>query len=255
MVEMTSYDPGVPSWVDVSSRDLPATVGFYTALFGWDSFEVPDGGGYTMFLKDGKRICAAGPVMDPNMPEVWTTYVNVADADATATAIKEAGGSTLAGPMDVMAAGRMAVFMDDGGAAFSIWQPGEHPGAEIVNEPVSLTWNELASSDIEKSKAFYGRVFGWTSETNQMGPMSYTEFKVDGRSIAGMMALGPMHPPGTPPHWLVYFAVADTDATVARTVELGGASLAPPIDIPIGRFAVLADPRGVPFAVIKMAAG
>jgi len=87
-----------------------------------------------------------------------------------------------------------------------------------------------------------------------MGPMTYTEFKLGDRSIAGMMALGPMHPPGTPPHWLVYFAVADTDATMARVTELGGKALSPAVDIPIGRFAVLMDPRGVVFAVIALAA-
>ena len=80
---------------------------------------------------------------------------------------------------------------------------------------------KLGNSGLEISPlVFGGNVFGWTAETNQMGEMSYTELKVDGRSIAGMMPLGPMHPPGTPPHWLVYFAVADTDATMARTVEL-----------------------------------
>ena len=255
MVEMTSYEPGLPCWVDVSSRDLPATVAFYQALFSWDSFEPPGGGGYTMFLQGGKQVAAAGPAMDPNAPEAWTTYVSVVDAEATAARVKGAGGSTLAGPFDVMTAGRMAVFMDDGGAVFSVWQPGDHIGAQIVNEPNSITWNELASSDIVKSEEFYGHVFGWTSETNQMGEMTYTEFKLDGRSIAGMLPLGPMHPPGTPPHWLVYFAVADADATIARTVELGGKSLSPAVDIPIGRFAVLADPRGAVFAVIKMAAG
>ena len=204
MAEMTSYDPGIPSWVDVSSRDLPATVAFYTSLFGWDSFEPP-------------------------------------------------GGTVLGGPFDVMGAGRMGVFMDDGGAVFSVWQPGDHKGAQVVNEPNSLSWNELASSDIEKSKTFYNKVFGWSSETNSMGDMTYTEFKVGDRSIAGMMALGPMHPPGTPPHWLVYFAVADTDATMARAAGLGGKALSPAVDIPIGRFAVMADARGVVFAVIALA--
>jgi predicted enzyme related to lactoylglutathione lyase len=250
---MTSYDPGVPSWVDVSSRDLPATVGFYKALFGWDSFEPPGGGGYTIFQQRGKSVAAAGPAMDPNAPEAWTTYVNVTDADATAEAVKDAGGTVLAGPFDVLTAGRMGVFMDDGGAVFSAWQPRDTIGAQLTSEPVSLAWNELASNDIEKSKAFYAKVFGWAAETEQSGPMSYTEFKLKGRSIAGMAQIGAMVPAGTPPYWLVYFAVADTDATVARTSELGGRTFAPPMDIPIGRFAVLADARGAAFGVVQLA--
>lgn len=253
MVEMTSYDPGVPSWVDVSSRDLPATLRFYKSLFGWDSFEPPGGGGYTIFQLSGKSVGAAGPAMDPNAPEAWTTYVSVADADATADKVKDAGGSVLAGPFDVMTAGRMAVFMDDGGAVFSVWQPRDTIGAQLVNEPGTLAWTELASGDIEKSKAFYAKVFGWTAATQESGPISYTEFQMGDRSIAGMLELGHMHPAGTPPHWLVYFAVADADGTIARTTELGGRTLAPAMDIPIGRFAVLADPRGAVFGVIQLA--
>jgi predicted enzyme related to lactoylglutathione lyase len=253
MVEMTSYDPGVPCWVDVSSRDLPATVGFYSALFGWDSFEPPGGGGYTIFLLNGKQAAAAGPAMDPNAPEAWSTYVNTANADATADTVKQAGGAVLAGPFDVLTAGRMAVFMDDGGAVFSAWQPRDTIGAQIVSEPVSLAWNELASNDVEKSKAFYRAVFGWEAATEQSGPMTYTEFKVGGRSIAGMAQIGTIVPAGTPPHWLVYFAVAGTDATVARVSELGGRALVPPTDIPIGRFAVLADARGAVFGVVQLA--
>jgi uncharacterized protein len=249
---MDSYAPGTPSWVDVSSRDLQATVGFYRSLFGWDSFEPPGGGGYTMFLQDGIQVAAAGPAMDPNAPEAWTTYVSVADADATAKAVTDAGGSVLAAPFDVMEQGRMGVFMDSTGAAFSVWQPGVMKGAGLVNDPVSLCWNELASSDPEQAKAFYGSVFGWTAETHG-GDMPYTEFSLDGRTIAGMMPLGSMHPPGTPPHWLVYFAVADTDATVARTTELGGTPLSPVMDIEIGRFATVMDPRGAVFAIIRLA--
>jgi predicted enzyme related to lactoylglutathione lyase len=253
-VEMTRYDPGVPSWVDVTSRDMPATVAFYTALFGWGSMEPAGGGGYTMFLQRGKRVAGAGPAMGPNAPEVWTTFINVADADATVGTVKQAGGSVLAEPFDILTAGRMAVLTDDSGAVFNVWQPRDHIGAQIVNEPVSQAWNELASTDIEKSKAFYGTVFGWQAETETSGPMTYTEFTVGGRSIAGMAQIGGMQPAGTPPHWLAYFAVADTDAIVARATELGGRTLAPPMDIPIGRFAVVADPRGAVFGIVQLAA-
>ena len=253
MVEMTRYDPGVPSWVDVTSRDMPATVAFYTALFGWGSMEPPGGGGYTMFLQRGKRVAGAGPATDPHVPEVWATFINVADAGTTVEAVKRAGGSVLVEPFDILTAGTMAVVVDDGGAVFNIWQPRDHIGAQIVNEPVSQAWNELASNDTEKSKAFYGAVFGWGAETETSGPMTYTEFTLAGRSIAGMAQIGGMQPAGTPPHWLAYFAVADTDATVARAAELGGRTVVPPMDIPIGRFAVVADARGAAFGLVHLA--
>jgi predicted enzyme related to lactoylglutathione lyase len=252
MPVMTGYEPGIPCWIDVGSADVPATVAFYTSLFGWTSFEPPGGGGYTMFLQGDKHVAAVGPLMMPGQPEQWSTYVSVADADTTAAAITSAGGTILAPPFDVMEEGRMAVCMDDGGAVFSLWQPKNTFGAELVNEPVSFCWTELASTDIERSKRFYAAVFGWGGETNPFGGGSYTEFKLGDRSFAGMQQIGEMVPAGTPPHWLVYLSVADTDATVQKATSLGATVTVPPMDIEVGRFSVLSDPRGAFFGIIRL---
>jgi predicted enzyme related to lactoylglutathione lyase len=155
--------------------------------------------------------------------------------------------------MDVMTAGRMSVFQDPTGAIFSAWQPGDTKGVELVNEPGAFSWNELNTRDLETAKAFYTAVFGWVCETMQMGPMTYTEVKVDGNTVAGMMDMTGTVPEQVPPHWLVYFAVDDTDATAAKAQELGGQLMVPPTDIPPGRFSVIADDKGAAFAVIKMA--
>jgi len=254
MVVKTSYAPGTPSWVDLGSSDPVGSAKFYSDLFGWEAEVMPDAGGYTMMSQGGQTVCGIGGLMMEGQPEVWSTYVSVADADATAAAVAAAGGMVLAPPMDVLDVGRMAVFLDDSGAAFSIWQPKTHIGASLVNEPVSLCWNELNSRDVAKSKAFYGAVFGWAGDTADMGGTTYTEWKLGGETIGGMMEMGPQFPAEMPPNWLAYFAVADTDATVAKVTGLGGAVMMPPMDIPPGRFAVVADSDGAAFAVIKLAA-
>ncbi|HEY4375901.1 MAG TPA: VOC family protein, partial [Acidimicrobiales bacterium] len=161
----------------------------------------------------------------------------------------------LAPVMDVMDVGRMAVFADNVGAAFAIWQPKLHAGAALVNEPGTFCWNELGTRDTAKAIEFYPQVFGWGHSTSEDGPMPYTEWKVDGASIAGMMNMPPSIPAEVPPNWLVYFAVEDCDASVAKAVELGGSAMFPPMDIPIGRFAGLVDPQGAMFAVIALADG
>jgi predicted enzyme related to lactoylglutathione lyase len=97
-------------------------------------------------------------------------------------------------------------------------------------------------------------MFGWRAEFQQMGPMQYTTFWNGDKRAAGMMAL-PSQAAGAPSHWMVYFAVADCDATVTNARHLGAKVLAPPMDIPdVGRFAVLQDPQGAVFSVIKMSA-
>lgn len=254
-MEISSYKPGTPSWVDIGVPDMDAAVAFYGGLFGWTFTEgVEEAGGYRQALIGDKRIAGFGPKMDPG-PPFWATYIATANVDDTAAKVVAAGGTVIVEPMDVMDAGRMAVFADDTGAFFSAWQAGAHPGAELVNEPGALAWNELNTRNAEEAKTFYGAVFGWTSETSESPMMTYTEWHLDGAVIGGMLHMGPQFPPQIPTNWLVYFAVDDTDAAVSKATELGGSVMMPPMDIDAGRFAVLGDNAGAPFAVIKLAAG
>jgi len=252
MVEMTDYAPGTPSWVDVSTTDIEAAKAFYGSLFGWESVSYPEMGGYTNFTLDGKLVCGGVPIQSPGQPPAWSTYVCVADADATARAVGENGGQVAYEPMDVADLGRMAVCIDPTGAFFGLWQPGTHKGAQVVNQPGSFCWNELDTRDIEGAKAFYTKVFPWTAKTSGSGEESYTEWQLNGRSIAGGMQMGGQFPANVPPNWLTYLAVADCDGTVAKAKELGGSAIMPAMDSPQGRFAVLSDPQGAVFAIIQL---
>ena len=248
MPEMTKYEHGVPSWVDIGTPDVAAGVKFYSELLGWTSQDLgEEAGHYTMVYKDGKMVAAISGATDPGPPR-WTTYINVDDVDGVVTRVKDAGGQVVVEPMDVMTAGRMAIFVDTTGAFIAAWQPGDHKGAELVNEAGALTWNELATSDLAKSKAFYGDVFGWT----WAGSDEYAEPQVAGRTIAGVMPRPEAIPAEVPDHWLVYFGVDDVDASVKEAEGLGATLLTGPMDIPgTGRFAVLSDPQGAAFAVFK----
>ncbi|WP_322770660.1 VOC family protein [Frankia sp. Cr1] len=257
MAEFMSYPAGTPCWVDLGSPDLEASRSFYSGLLGWEAQEVPDpgAGGYTMFTLRGKLVAGLGPLFGEGQPPTWNTYISVDDVDKTAEAVLGAGGRVLAGPMDVMEAGRMAVFTDPAGAAVSVWQPGEVKGAELANEPGAFCWNELDTRDLSAAKAFYPAVFGWAVDDSgaQGGPMEYYEWKRDGETIAGMMPMPPNIPAEVPSFWLTYFAVTDTDAAVTEAQALGGSLLMPPMDIPTGRFAVLAGPHRETFGIIRLA--
>ncbi|MCA1669074.1 MAG: VOC family protein [Thermomicrobia bacterium] len=253
MVEMTDYAPGTPSWVDVSTPDMEATKAFYGGLFGWETMTYPDMdlGGYTNFTLNGKLVCGAAPTMSPDQQPAWGTYICVADADATTQAIRHNGGQVVMEPMGVMGLGRMALFIDPTGAFFGIWQPGQHKGAQLVNEPGAFVWNELDTRDMDTAKTFYTKVFPWAAKTNGEGVNAYTEWQLGGRSIAGGMVINDQFPPNVPPNWLTYFAVGDCDAIVARAHELGGTVIMPGMDTEQGRFAVLSDSQGAVFAVIQ----
>ena len=125
--------------------------------------------------------------MQDGQPTVWSTYISVADADATAAKVAGAGGSVIVEPMDVMDLGRMAYFSDPTGAVFGIWQPKAFAGADLVNEPISLCWNEVLTRDAAADRAFYPAVFGWGVGTPGFdgAPESYVVWEVDGHAVGG----------------------------------------------------------------------
>jgi predicted enzyme related to lactoylglutathione lyase len=256
MPERTEYAPGTPCWVDLGSPNLEASKRFYGELLGWEAVEtgsVEEAGGYMMFTLRGKNVAGMGPLQE-GQPPAWGTYVCVVDADATTEAARDLGATVLLDPMDVLDAGRMAIFMDPTGAVISIWQANQHIGAELVNEPGAFCWNELLSRDLEGSRAFYTRLFGWGTETMRSAAGGeYTSVTVDDQGVGGMLSMPENVPAEAPNSWMTYFAVDDCDASVTKLESLGGAVLNPAMDIEgVGRFAVGMDPHGAAFAVIKL---
>lgn len=256
MAERTKHEPGTFSWVELATRDSAAAKRFYTSLFGWGVDEMPVGDGttYTMLTKNGKRVGALYQMsaQQQGVPPHWNSYVTVASADDSAAQAKKLGGNVMLEPFDVLDAGRMAVVSDPTGAVFSLWQPKRHIGADLVNEPGAFCWNELYTTDPNKAADFYMGLFGWTKDARHMDYGEYVIFNRGGRQMCGMMQIPKEWRP-VPPHWLVYFAVDDCDASVAKATSLGAKAMMPPMDIEnVGRFAMLTDPEGAGFAVIKL---
>jgi predicted enzyme related to lactoylglutathione lyase len=252
-MQMQSYAPGVPSWVDLGTPDPAVAATFYGQLFGWTIDEGPaEAGGYRMAMLRGQPVAGIAPLMHPGPPS-WMTYVNVESVDAVLAKVPDNGGQVLAAGMDVMDVGRMGVLADPLGAVISLWQPGTHPGAGLVNEPGTYGWSELLTTDVDKSKTFYGAVLGWGAETHGHDEQSaYTEWKVNGESVGGLMQKPPMMPAEMPPFWAVYFVVEDADAAVAAASSLGGTLTMGPMDIEPGRIAVIIDPTGATFSVMAL---
>jgi predicted enzyme related to lactoylglutathione lyase len=245
------FAPGAPNWIDLGTTDIGGAIAFYGPLFGWTHLDYgPEMGNYGMMLKDGKQVAGIGPATDPARGSSWSTYFATPDADAVAARVEANGGTVVMAPMDVMDQGRMAVFTDPAGTYFSVWQPGQHTGAEVIDEHGTLTWNELMSSDMATAKAFYPAVLGVSIRDVDMGDGNvYTLFEAGDRAASGGMAIDPAWGP-MPSAWSVYFAVDDADAAFAKALELGGVSKGDPQDSPPGRFAKIQDPQGATFSIL-----
>ena len=270
MPERDRYIPGVPCWIDTNQPDAEAAVAFYGGLFGWEIEDVmPPGseGQYFIARIRGGDVAGIGGVA-PGAPPVavWNTYVWVENADETAAKVRDAGGGVVMEPGDVMDSGRTAVFSDPEGAVFFVWQPKQHRGAAIVNEPGSLNFNNLNTRDADAAKTFYGAVFGWRTMPMGGGAEGWTlpgygdhlELLNPG-TLERMSSMGapagfadvvatvtplPDAQRDVPSHWGVTFAVADADATARKASELGGQVVAGPLDAPWVRMAVITDPQG-----------
>jgi uncharacterized protein (TIGR03086 family) len=198
----------------------------------------------------GRRdLPAAAEMAAAGAPPMWNTYLAVDSVDDATAKVEAAGGKVAMAPFDVMDAGRMSFVMDPSGAPVALWQANQHIGATLVNEPGTLNWNELVTSDPGATR-FYADVTGLTAETWTWARAPYTVFKAGDAMVGGTTA---PQMPGTPSHWHVYFGTDDADATAAKAAELGGSVVVPPFDTPVGRIAVLSDPQGAMFSVIKNA--
>ncbi len=260
MPDKTSYEPGTPCWVDLLTPDPDASRAFYTGLFGWHATTDPDpaAGGLTTLTLNGD---VEHPVtaLIPNTseaasgtPAFWTTYIRVDDIDAAAKDAGTAGGQVFVGPAAAGERGHFAMLFDAQGAHVGFWQPESLMGTQGERGPNTYFWSELTTRDVAGAKAFYGAVVGWESASRPFDDATYFEWhKPGGPPVAGMIQMDHRWPPDLPPHWMVYFAVEDCDAVVARAIELGGSAPVPPSDIPTGRFAVLMDPQGGYFAVLR----
>jgi len=263
--------------VDTSQPDPEAAVAFYGELFGWEFEDVmPPGSESRYFIARirGGDVAAVGSVPEGAPPAaMWNTYVWVESADESASKVRDAGGSVVMEPFDVMDAGRMAVFTDPEGAAFCVWQAKEHKGARIVNEHGSLNFNDLNTRHVDDAKSFYGSVFGWQTLDLDGGFAMWTlpgygdHLERDNPDLRKQMAeldapkgfedvaasLVPIADDTTdvPAHWGVTFAVDDADAIADKSAELGGTVVVPPFDAPWVRMTVIADPQGATFTASR----
>jgi predicted enzyme related to lactoylglutathione lyase len=249
------HAPGSFCWIELATTDGPGAKKFYAELFGWEAQDnafSPDMV-YTMLKLDGKDVGALYQKgeMTKQVPTHWASYISVTSADEIAAKAKALNGTVVQEPFDVMEVGRMAVIADPTGAVFCIWQPKVHKGVGVKGETNSLCWNELLTNDTTKAIDFYTKLFGWKTKTDS-GATAYTEIMNGDEHIGGIMQIQPQMGP-MPPNWGIYIAVADCDGTAQKATSLGGRQYVPPTDIPhVGRFAVLSDPQGAVFNIIKL---
>ena len=232
-------------WHENVSSDPQRAQDFYTRLFGWEIESFTSGDfDYPMISANG-QMHGGFPTVPAGTPPHWAGNVRVDSVDDTVAKAQSAGGKLIAGPMDIPEVGRYAVVGDPQGAVLAVFQPeGDGPEGAGV-----FVWDELGTQDVEGAERFYDAVFGWT--TSDMGE-EYGGYKIFNLAEKGVGGVMKMPDASIPSMWAPYIATDDVDATVSKAQELGASIVVAAMDIPnVGRIAVLKDPVGAVFGVIK----
>jgi uncharacterized protein len=269
MSERDGYEHGVPCFVAGVFPDPGAAASFYGELFGWatENLMPPDHpGDYFLCRLRDRDVAAIVSQHGAPAPEqaVWTTLVSVDSVDEAAERAASAGGKVIGEPFESPGGGRQAVLADPAGAVFSVWEPRERHGAELVNEPSAWSMSALNTNDPDGAKRFYTDVFGWDTKSFDMGEAELVMWTVPGyvggeptqpvpRDVVAVMA-----PPGqdgdaAAPHWSVDFWVANVDEACAKVAERGGEVVAGPYDVPNTglRQAAVVDPQGAALSLTQ----
>ena len=255
MAQVAGATRNKPAWVDLATTDPSAAQDFYSKVFGWNIEVNPDPqyGGYGIAKVDGQDAAGIGGTQAPDQPAAWSVYIGSDDLEALSREVTDAGGTVAVPAFDVGDQGRMAVFQDPTGAFISAWQATRMGGFQTQGSN-AYGWAELNARGADAAVPFYEQVFGWTAKDVGSADRPYTEFQVDGHSIAGATEMNPMVPAEVPNYWMVYFAVDDTDAAHRTAIAAGARELVAPLDFPGGRMSVVTDPQGAAFGLMTLSA-
>lgn len=244
---------GAVTWVDLGTTDVDRSKQFYGAVFGWEynEFETEEGSYFTALIGGepaGGLMAQSAEQQQMGMASVWTVFFGSADIDGDVRRVADAGGSVIREPFEIPGGDRIAVVADPTGAVFALTTFGSVEAGRLQwDQPGAVRWVECQSRDLEASRPFYERFFGWESEKKG----DYIVFEHDGRQVAGLMAMPEGVPDEVPSYWFTYWRVDGLDEAVERVVEAGGTSITTTMAIDEGRFSVAEDLTGAVFGLFE----
>jgi predicted enzyme related to lactoylglutathione lyase len=257
MTSAQNHPAGSFCWIELSTSDQNAAKKFYSTLLGWTPNDNPMGPGefYTIFRLNGRDAAAAytstKQEREQHVPPHWNLYIAVDNADEAAAKAAQAGGKVMAPAFDVMDVGRMAVVQDPTGAVVCLWQSKKESGLGAIGQDGAFCWADLSTPDPQSAGKFYSQLLGWKLETGANDPSGYLHIRNGEKHIGGIPP-AEHRPPGTPAHWMLYFQVADVEASTDKAKQMGAKVYMPPRKMEgVGTWAVIADPQGAVFALFK----
>jgi uncharacterized protein len=243
---------GLPCWLDLAVPSAVEAAAFYERLFGW-RYDVsgPEFGSYHVARSGDRAAAGIGQVPTGDAaPSAWTLYFAADDVAVRSEHARELGGTIVMAPLEIPGQGSMAIVQDPTGAPFGLWQASGHSGFGAVGMPGTMAWCELNTRDAGAAEAFYTKLLGVDAAAVDGTVAEYRALGRGDERLAGILPMG-LEREGVPPHWLVFFAVADADRA-ADAIRAGGGLVSDgPFGSTFGRVVVATDPFGAVFALLE----
>jgi predicted enzyme related to lactoylglutathione lyase len=244
---------GRTSWHDLVTPDIATSQKFLTEVFGWSFGETHSGEKleYAVASVDGHPVAGVAKAKETGTKaSQWLTFVTVADLDAAMAAATAAGATVAVKPTKIKDRGEGALLLDPQGAPFGLLEGGR-PAPQGPAAPVKTwVWHELFTTDVEGAATFYQKLFGVRRRMVKVGDADHLLLQVDTIPVVGVLK---SPKPEIRPHWLPFIRVADINAVIAKTTEMGGrVILAPRPDLRNGTVAIIADPTGAAVGVQQL---
>jgi len=237
-------------WYDLNTTDKAGAKAFYGALFGWSIEDREmEAGTHTSLAHNSQGFGGIDEVRGDTPPH-WLGYFAVSDLDDRVKALGGIGAQTMMPGFDIPGVGRIAVLSDPAGAAFALYQAsssGDGDWEPNRSGAGDIGWAEVAATDVAQSKSFYGKGFGWSSESKPMPTGEYVILSSGDTPVGGLYAKPEMMPVCA---WTFYVNVDDLQVSVAKATSLGATVLMSETVPGMVAFALISDPQG---AVIGIA--
>jgi hypothetical protein len=249
-------------WYELITPDPDGAKAFYDAIVGWDVEAKPAGEmDYRMINRSGGGFAGGVTRLTAEMHSnggrpVWLGYIGVDDVDQSVAAVQQGGGKALMPAFDIPNVGRIAMVADPQGNPFYVMTPKPHAGQEDAQSDVfsataeqRVSWNELSTADPAAARAFYGELFGWTSdEFMPMGEFGeYRFFDHAGQRIGAVCGVMPEGSAA----WRYYIRVPSIARAAEAVKASGGTVSMGPHEVPGGDHIIIGnDPQGAEFALV-----
>jgi predicted enzyme related to lactoylglutathione lyase len=253
------HHPGKAVFAELVTPDIGISKRFYGGVFGWQFVDVPGGNApYAEAYDNGAAV--AGVVQKPvpaggHAQPAWLNFFSVADVDAAARSVAQAGGRVLVAPHDLADRGREAVLADPQGAVFAILASSSGDPPDVLVPPGDFIWRSLMTKDPAAAGAFYKSLFGYETFALPASPgQTHMLLASENYARASDNSM-PVERPDMHPHWLAFVRVEGVRHTLEKITALGGKILVEPrVDRHGGLIAVVADPLGAPFGLMEWTA-